>query len=326
MNSHKIKSIAKKVLKVESKAIYQLIDKLNSNFEKSIKAILKCEGRLIILGMGKSGIVAKKIAATMSSTGTPSYFVHPGEAFHGDLGMIQKGDLAIIISNSGETSELIQLINPLKRKNIQIIGMIGNVKSTLADHCDIYLDTSIDKEACTLDLAPTASTTATMALGDAMAISLLEIKGFDKKDFAELHPGGSLGKKLLLQVSDIAHKGSQIPFIFSKTTIKEAILKISEKGLGITGILNNNNEIIGIITDGDIRRSLIEKGNELFEQTAIDIMSKDPKSIDENTLAFDALKIMKKYSITSLFLHQNQNMRKPTGIIHIHDILKLGIK
>tara|TARA_B100000579_G_C22721278_1_gene799530 strand:+ start:166 stop:1146 length:981 start_codon:yes stop_codon:yes gene_type:complete len=326
MNSHKIKSIAKKVLKVESKAIYQLIDKLNSNFEKSIKAILKCEGRLIILGMGKSGIVAKKIAATMSSTGTPSYFVHPGEAFHGDLGMIQKGDIAIIISNSGETSELIQLINPLKRKNIQIIGMIGNVKSTLADHSDIYLDTSIDKEACTLDLAPTASTTATMALGDAMAISLLEIKGFDKKDFAELHPGGNLGKKLLLKVGDIAHKGSQIPFIFSKTTIKEAILKISEKGLGITGILNDNNEIIGIITDGDIRRGLIKKGNKLFEQTAIDIMSKNPKSIDENILAFDALKIMKKYSITSLFLHRNQNMKKPTGIIHIHDILKLGIK
>jgi len=326
MNSHKITSIAKEVLKVESEAIFQLIDKLNSNFEKSIHAILKCKGRLIILGMGKSGIIAKKIAATMSSTGTPSHFVHPGEAFHGDLGMITEKDITIIISNSGETSELIQLLNPLKRKNVKIIGMIGNKKSTLANQSDIYLDTSIDKEACTLDLAPTASTTATMAMGDAMAISLLEIKGFNKKDFAELHPGGNLGKKLLLRVSEIAHKGLEIPYVFSTTTIKEAILIISEKGLGVTGVLNKKNEIIGIITDGDIRRGLSTKGNGLFDQTAINLMSKNPKSINENTLAINALKIMEKHSITSLFIYPKLNIKKPNGIIHIHDILKLGIK
>ena len=326
MSSHRIKSIAKEVLKVESKAIFQLIDKLNSNFEESINAILKCKGRLIILGMGKSGIIAKKIASTMASTGTPSHFVHPGDAFHGDLGMITNKDIAIIISNSGETSELTQLLNPLKRKKIKIIGMIGKKESTLAKNSNIYLDTSIDKEACTLDLAPTASTTATMALGDAMAISLLEIRGFNKNDFAELHPGGILGKKLLLKVSEIAHKDSNIPFIFSQTTIKEAILVISEKGLGVTGVLNNKNEIIGIITDGDIRRGLSKKGNKLFDQTAFDIMSKRPKSIDDNTLAISALEIMEKYSITSLFLYSNKNLKKPDGIIHIHDILKLGIK
>ena len=204
--------------------------------------------------------------------------------------------------------------------------MIGKKESTLAKNSNIYVDTSIDKEACTLDLAPTASTTATMAMGDAMAISLLEIRGFNKNDFAELHPGGILGKKLLLKVSEIAHKDSNIPFIFSQKTIKEAILVISEKGLGVTGVLNNKNEIIGIITDGDIRRGLSKKGNKLFDQTAFDIMSKRPKSIDDNTLAISALEIMEKYSITSLFLYSNKNLKKPDGIIHIHDILKLGIK
>lgn len=326
MNSPRITSIAKEVLKVESEAIFQLIDKLDSNFEVSINEILKCEGRLIILGMGKSGIIAKKIASTMSSTGTPSHFVHPAEAFHGDLGMITRKDIAMIISNSGETSEIIQLLNPLKRKEITIIGLIGQSKSTLAKNSDIFLDTSIDKEACTLDLAPTASTTATMAMGDAMAISLLEVRGFNKSDFAELHPGGSLGKKLMLKVSEIAHKNLQVPFISSKTTIKEAILIISEKGLGVTGVLDDKGQMIGIITDGDIRRGLSEKGNEIFDQTAFDIMSMNPISIDENILAITALEIMEEHSITSLFLYSNKNLKKPDGIIHIHDILKLGIR
>ena len=326
MKSPRITSIAKEVLKVESEAILQLIDKLNSNFEVSINEILKCEGRLIILGMGKSGIIAKKIASTMSSTGTPSHFVHPAEAFHGDLGMITRKDIAMIISNSGETSEIIQILNSLKRKEITIIGLIGKNKSTLAENSDIFLDTSIDKEACTLDLAPTASTTATMAMGDAMAISLLEVRGFKKSDFAELHPGGSLGKKLMLKVSEIAHKNLQVPFIYSETTIKEAILIISEKGLGVTGVLDDKGQMIGIITDGDIRRGLSEKGNEIFDQTAFDIMSMNPKSIEENILAITALEIMEEHSITSLFLYSNKNLKKPDGIIHIHDILKLGIR
>ena len=326
MNSRRIISIAKEVLKIESEAIFQLIDKLDSNFETSIHEILNCKGRIILMGMGKSGIIAKKIASTMSSTGTPSYFVHPGDAFHGDLGMITKNDIAIIISNSGETSELVQLLDPLKRKKIPLIGLIGKFESTLAKHCTIYLDTSIEKEACSLDLAPTASTTATLAMGDSMAIALLESRGFGKKDFAEFHPGGSLGKKLLLKVREIAHHGLDVPFIKSSTTIKEAILIISEKGFGVTGVLNEKERMIGIITDGDIRRGLSKQGNELFDQTAKDIMSKNPKSIDENILAIKALEIMEEHSITSLFLYSKPNLPKPDGIVHIHDILKVGIR
>ena len=230
MNSQRILKIAKKVLKVESQAINQLINKLSVDFEKSIQAILKCKGRIIILGMGKSGIIGKKIAATMSSTGTPSYFVHPAEAIHGDLGMITNNDIIILISNSGETSELVQLINPLKLKKVKIIGMVGNKDSTLANQSNFNLDTSINEEACPLDLAPTASTSATMALGDALAIVLLELKGFDKEDFAKLHPGGSLGKKLILQVNEISHKGNRVPFILENSTIKEALLTISDMG------------------------------------------------------------------------------------------------
>ena len=256
MNSQRILKIAKKVLKVESQAINQLIDKLNDDFEKSIQAILKCKGRIIILGMGKSGIIGKKIASTMSSTGTPSYFVHPAEAIHGDLGMITNNDIIILISNSGETSELVQLINPLKLKKVKIIGMIGNKDSTLANQSNFNLDTSINEEACPLDLAPTASTSATMALGDALAIVLLELKGFDKEDFAKLHPGGSLGKKLILQVNEISHKGNRVPFILENSTIKEALLTISDMGFGVTGVLDKKDEMIGIITDGDIRRGL----------------------------------------------------------------------
>ena len=326
MNSQRILKIAKKVLKVESQAINQLIDKLNDDFEKSIQAILKCKGRIIILGMGKSGIIGKKIAATMSSTGTPSYFVHPAEAIHGDLGMITNNDIIILISNSGETSELIQLISALKSKRVKIIGMIGNKDSTLANQSDFNLDTSINEEACPLDLAPTASTSATMALGDALAIVLLELKGFDKEDFAKLHPGGSLGKKLILQVNEISHKGNRVPFILENSTIKEALLTISDMGFGVTGVLDKKDEMIGIITDGDIRRGLSKRGNKLFEHNVVDIMSKNPKSIKEDILAIEALEIMEKHSITSLFTYEKSAKGKPSGIIHIHDILKLGIK
>ena len=326
MNSQRILKIAKKVLKVESQAINQLIDKLNDDFEKSIQAILKCKGRIIILGMGKSGIIGKKIAATMSSTGTPSYFVHPAEAIHGDLGMITNNDIIILISNSGETSELVQLISPLKSKKVKIIGMVGNKDSTLANQSNFNLDTSINEEACPLDLAPTASTSATMALGDALAIVLLELKGFDKEDFAKLHPGGSLGKKLILQVNEISHKGNRVPFILENSTIKEALLTISDMGFGVTGVLNKKDEMIGIITDGDIRRGLSKRGNKLFEHNVVDIMSKNPKSIKEDILAIEALEIMEKHSITSLFTYRKSAKGKPSGIIHIHDILKLGIK
>ena len=326
MKSIDIKSIAKNVIKIESDAISLLEDRIDDIFESAVKTLLKCKGRLIISGMGKSGIISQKIASTMSSTGTPAYFVHPSEAIHGDLGMITSQDIIILLSNSGETSELIQILPALQKKKVTVIGLIGKVRSTLSNEADIFLDTSVEKEACTLDLAPTASTTATLAMGDALAISLLELRGFNKENFAELHPGGVLGKKLLLTVDHLVHSGKDLPFVVASTKIKEALLTISEKGLGITGVLNENKELVGIITDGDIRRGIEKNYDNFFDQPAELIMSKDPKTIESKTLAISALETMEKFSITSLFVFSDKTLKRPDGIIHIHDILKSGIK
>lgn len=262
----------------------------------------------------------------MASTGTPSHFVHPGEAIHGDLGMITKDDVVLIVSNSGETMELIQILPALQRKGVPIIGLIGRQQSTLSERATIYLDTSVEQEACTLDLAPTASTTATLAMGDALAVSLLELRGFNKEDFAELHPGGMLGKRLLLTLDQLTHAGDEIPFVKSTSSVKEALFVISEKGLGVTGVLNHNQEMIGIITDGDIRRGLENRGNDLFDQTAELIMSENPKWVTSDTLALSALELMEKHSITSLFVYTDSSLKKPDGIVHIHDILKTGVQ
>jgi len=326
MKNIDIKSIAKNVIKIESDAVSLLEDRIDDIFESAVRTLLKCKGRLIISGMGKSGIISQKIASTMSSTGTPAYFVHPSEAIHGDLGMITGQDVIILLSNSGETSELIQILPALQKKKVTIIGLIGKAGSTLSNEANIFLDTSVKKEACTLDLAPTASTTATLAMGDALAISLLELRGFNKENFAELHPGGILGKKLLLTINHLVHIGEDLPFVETSTKIKEVLLTISEKGLGVTGVLNKDKELVGIITDGDIRRGIEKNYDNFFDQPAELIMSKDPKIINSNTLAISALKIMEKYSITSLFVFSDQTLKKPDGIIHIHDILKSGIK
>jgi arabinose-5-phosphate isomerase len=240
--------------------------------------------------------------------------------------MITKEDIVLIVSNSGETMELIQILPTLRKKGITIIGMIGRQNSTLSKRSDIYLDTSVEKEACTLDLAPTASTTATLAMGDALAVSLLEIRGFNKEDFAELHPGGRLGKRLLLTLDQLVHSGDYIPFVLQSASIKEALLVISEKGLGMTGVLNKKDEMVGIITDGDIRRGLENSGNDLFDQTAEFLMSKNPKSVTADTLAISALELMEKHSITSLFVYSDSRLKRPDGIVHIHDILKSGVQ
>ena len=326
MNSSNIQSVAKRVIKIESEAVSLMAERIDQSFNDAVQLILECQGRLIVSGMGKSGLISQKIASTMASTGTPSYFVHPGEATHGDLGMIKKEDVVLIVSNSGETMELIQILPSLQKKGITIIGMIGRQNSSLSKRSDIYLDTSVEKEACTLDLAPTASTTATLAMGDALAVSLLEIRGFNEEDFAELHPGGMLGKRLLLTLDQLIHSGSEIPFVSHSTSIKEALLTISEKGLGMTGVLNDKDEMVGIITDGDIRRGLENMGNELFDQTAGYLMSENPKWVTADTLAISALELMEKHSITSLFVYSESNLRKPDGIVHIHDILKSGIQ
>ena len=320
-----IKSIAKEAIQIEAEAVLELKNRVGDVFEDVVKSILKCSGRLIVTGIGKSGHICQKIASTMASTGTPSHFVHPSEAIHGDLGMITKHDILLIVSNSGETSELVSILPALKEKKIKIIGLIGVKNSTLALQSDFYLDTSVSKEACTLDLAPTASTTATIAMGDAIAISTLELRGFNEGDFAKLHPGGSLGKRLLLKVDQIMHSDDRIPLISVTTKVKDALLYISEKGFGMTGVLNNLDTMVGIITDGDVRRALEKEGNNIFDQTAESLMSKNPKWISASTLAISALKLMEKYSITSLFVYSDKELKKPNGVIHIHDLLKIGL-
>ncbi len=326
MSKTNIIKTGKGVIQTEAEAVFALVDRINDQFEKAVSAIISCKGRLVVLGVGKSGLIAQKIAATMASTGTPSQFVHPGDAFHGDLGMITKNDIVLIISNSGETHELVQIIPAIRNKKVHIIGMIGREKSTLYNSVDIIIDTSVEKEACLLNLAPTSSTTATLAMGDALSISILEHKGFSAQDFAELHPGGSLGKKLLLTIDQLVHKKNAIPFVKNNTTVKNALLVISDKGLGVTGVLDSNDKLIGIITDGDIRRGLEKSGNTIFENNADFLMSKNPISITNETLAITALEIMEKHNITSLFVYSNSDLKKPDGIVHIHDLLKTGIR
>jgi arabinose-5-phosphate isomerase len=318
-------NVAKNVLKVEGEAVLSLIERINENFDEGINAIRNCGGRVIVTGMGKSGLISQKIAATLSSTGTPSLFMHPGEASHGDLGMVTKEDIILAISNSGETYELIQIIPAFKRMGIKIIAMVGRQNSTLTELADIYIDTSVEQEADTLELAPTASTTATLAMGDALAVALLENRGFKAEDFALLHPGGTLGKRLLLTVSEIMHTGNEIPLVKDSTPISETLLIMTEKGLGMTGVTDDNANLTGIITDGDIRRGLEISGNKIFDNTAGSFQTRDFKWIEETTLAINALEVMEDHNITSLFVFSGKMKDAPDGIIHIHDILKTGI-
>ena len=326
MSDTKNIQIGKNVIQIEAQAVSAIADRINQQFETAVNTILDCKGRLIVLGIGKSGLISQKIASTMASTGTPAHFVHPGDAFHGDLGMITKEDVVLMISNSGETHELVQIIPAIRKKEVPIIGMVGKEGSSLYNDVDIILDTSVEKEACTLDLAPTASTTATLAMGDALAVALFESRGFNAQDFAELHPGGSLGKKLLLTLDQLVHTGNEIPFVNKGTSVKDALLTISDKGLGVTGVLDSEDKLIGIITDGDIRRGLEKGDNNIFNQTAEFLMSKDPISITGDTLAIAALELMEEHNITSLFVYSSPDRSKPDGIVHIHDILKTGVQ
>ena len=284
MSTTKNIEVGKKVIQIEAQAVAAISDRINEQFENAVNAVLNCKGRLIVLGVGKSGLISQKIASTMASTGTPAHFVHPGDAFHGDLGMITSDDVVLMISNSGETHELVQIIPAIRKKEVKIIGMVGKEKSRLYNDVDIVLNTSVEKEACTLDLAPTASTTATLAMGDALAVALLESRGFNAQDFAELHPGGSLGKKLLLTLDRLVHTGQDIPFVNVDTSVKDALLTISDKGLGVTGVLDHDENLIGIITDGDIRRGLLNNLN--LDNKCHEIMNKNPKSAKINQLSY----------------------------------------
>ena len=318
-----ILDIAKKVLRKEAEAVFGLIEKLDSNFEKAVEIIYQSRGRVIVAGMGKSGLVGKKIAATLASTGTPAFFLHPAEASHGDLGMVTDRDIIIAISNSGETEELIGLIPFLKRFNVKLISMTGNLNSTLAKASDVTLDISVKEEACPMGIVPTASTTATLALGDAVAVALLIKRGLDEKDFAFFHPGGRIGKKLLIKVKDLMHIGDSLPKVSIDTPVSKALIEMSSKRLGHAIVLDNNNRMVGLITDGDVRRGLEKWGGMLFELTAGKVMTKNPKTIAEEELAVKALSIMENYSITALVVPDNEG--RPLGIIHLHDILREGI-
>ncbi|HHN65825.1 MAG TPA: KpsF/GutQ family sugar-phosphate isomerase [Nitrospirae bacterium] len=314
--------IAERVLKTEAEAINALLNRLDDNFRKAAEMLCEMKGRLIVTGMGKSGLIGKKIAATLSSTGTPAVFLHPAEAGHGDLGMVTSEDIVLAISNSGETEEVLRLIPYIKRFSVGLISMT-RPDSTLGRSSDIVLDVTVEKEACSLGIVPTASTTATLAMGDALAVALLEMKGFKEEDFAMFHPNGSLGKKLLVRVKDLMHTGDAIPIVQLDTPMTDAAIEMSSKRLGMTVVCDSHRKIKGIITDGDLRRGIQRWGVEFFQKRASEVMTRNPKTIDKDALAAKALSVMEQYSITSLVVPDAEG--RPTGVIHLHDILKKGI-
>ncbi|MBF0406559.1 MAG: KpsF/GutQ family sugar-phosphate isomerase [Candidatus Riflebacteria bacterium] len=313
--------IAKETLEIEAKAIASISEKLEDSFLNAIGLVLSAKGRVIVCGMGKSGIVGKKISATLSSTGTPSFSLHPAEALHGDLGMVTENDVVILLSNSGETEEIVRLIPFLKRIGTKIIAFTGNMDSTLARMSDFVLNCGVDREACPLNLAPTASTTVTMALGDAFASALINCRGFLEKDFARLHPSGSLGKKFLM-VKDLMHRDPKIPFAEPDISLKEAIIRMSGGGFGSLIVSNNQKELLGIFTDGDLRR-YFERGSGDLTVPLSKVMIKAPKTIEPEKLAIEALAIMEKSSITSLPVVSHEKI--VIGFLHLHDILRSRI-
>ncbi|QXE91528.1 KpsF/GutQ family sugar-phosphate isomerase [Geomonas subterranea] len=315
---------AKRVIRVEAEALLNLESSIDRTFEKAVEMILNTTGRVVVTGMGKSGLIGQKIASTMASTGTPAFFLHPAEGIHGDLGMIMKGDVVIAISNSGETDEVVRILPIIKRLGATLIAMAGNPNSTLAKSGDIFLDISVKEEACPLGLAPTASTTVTLAMGDAIAVALLVSRGFKAEDFAMFHPGGALGRRLLLKVEDIMHSGDGLPLVTSDTLMREALFTITSKGLGITGVTAADGALEGVITDGDLRRAL-GQGLDIINLPASALMKKGPKRIRRDELAARALQQMEQYSITSLFVFADDSATAPVGIVHLHDLLKAGI-
>lgn len=318
-----ILDIARKVLKTEADAVAGLIEKLDGGFERAVDILYESRGRVVVTGMGKSGLVGKKIAATLASTGTPSFFLHPAEASHGDLGMVTSLDAVIAISNSGETEELIGLIPFVKRFNVRLIALTGNPSSTISRAADVSLDVSVKEEACTLGIVPTASTTAALAMGDALAVALLIKRGFREEDFAFFHPRGALGKRLLTRVEDLMHKGDALPLIPADMPMTRAVVEISSKRLGMAVVVASDNKTLGIITDGDVRRGIEKWGKTFFDLNAGDVMSKDPKTVGAHELAAKALSIMEELSITALVVPDGEG--RASGVIHIHDVLRQGI-
>lgn len=316
--------VAKRVLQIEAQALSDLADRINGDFTKAVEILLSCKGRVVITGMGKSGLICQKIASTMASTGTPAFFLHPAEGIHGDLGMLMKGDVVIAVSNSGETDEIVRILPVIKRMGLPLVAMSGNPRSSLRRAGDVFLDISIKEEACPLGLAPTASTTATLAMGDALAVALLVRRGFKEEDFALFHPGGALGRKLLLKVEDLMHGGDEMPMCYESTPLKEALFEITSKKLGITGVLDDGGQLVGVFTDGDLRRSMAQ-GFEVLDLPIGEVMARNPKRILKTALAAEAVQTMEAHTITSLFVFDSEEGRMPVGIIHLHDLLKAGV-
>ncbi|HEX7047811.1 MAG TPA: KpsF/GutQ family sugar-phosphate isomerase [Gammaproteobacteria bacterium] len=310
------------VIEIEAAAVAALASRLDERFERACEICLACRGRVVVVGMGKSGHIGGKIAATLASTGTPAFFVHPGEASHGDLGMITGEDVVLAISNSGETAEILTILPLIKRLGVPLISLAGNPQSSLATNADVNLDVSVAKEACPLNLAPTASTTATLAMGDALAVALLDARGFTVEDFARSHPGGSLGRRLLLHVADLMHSGEEIPKVAPDVVLSEALMEMTHKGLGMTAIVDDDDKVLGIFTDGDLRRTLDRK-LDVHATTVSDAMTPGSRTIGANDLAAEALQLMDTHKINALLVvDENQRL---IGALNMHDLLRAGI-
>ncbi|GAB3523107.1 KpsF/GutQ family sugar-phosphate isomerase [Photobacterium alginatilyticum] len=311
----------RKVIDIETKALQNLAQYINGSFSEACHLIASCTGKVIVMGMGKSGHIGNKIAATLASTGTPSFFVHPGEASHGDLGMIKKGDVVLAISNSGEASEILTLLPVIKRLGIPLISMTGKPESSMAKLAQTHLQITVEQEACPLNLAPTSSTTATLAMGDALAIALMEARGFTADDFALSHPGGALGRKLLLRIADVMHTGEMLPIVTEQATIKDALLEVSRKGLGMTAIIDSEHKLSGVFTDGDLRR-LLDNRVDIHNTTIGEVMTRNPATISPQVLAAEGLKLMEDRKISGLLVTEDERL---VGAFNMHDLLKAGV-
>jgi arabinose-5-phosphate isomerase len=314
--------LGRAVVETEAAAITALLDRLDERFEQACRYLLECRGRIVVTGMGKSGHIGNKIAATLASTGSPAFFVHPGEASHGDLGMITPQDVVLALSNSGETSELLTILPLLKRLGTPLIAMTGKAQSTLARESEVHLDVSVEKEACPLGLAPTSSTTATLVMGDALAVALLQARGFTAEDFALSHPGGSLGRRLLLHVSDIMHSDKALPIVTEAATLHDALEMMSEKGLGMTAVINAEGRLSGVYTDGDLRRTL-NKPVDIHQLLVSEVMTRNCKTVPPDMLAAEALQMMDEKKINGLLVVDNQ--QRLVGAFNMHDLLRAGV-
>ena len=322
MNADQVKALATAVIETENRAVADLVWRINDDFVRACEHMIACEGRVVVTGMGKSGHIGSKIAATLASTGTPAFFVHPGEASHGDLGMITSKDVVLAISNSGETDEIITILPIIKRLGVPLIAMTGKDSSSLAETSDVHINVGVKQEACPLNLAPTASTTATLVMGDALAVALLESRGFTEDDFALSHPGGALGRRLLLHVSDIMHSGDDVPLIEASASFSAALVEMTSKGLGMTAVVNADKELQGIFTDGDLRRAF-DMDIDLKSATIADVMTQGSITVNADMLAVEALQIMDQRKINSMAVVDDQN--HVIGALNMHDLLRAGV-